>query len=582
MADNKPHGEDTPQGDMASDSGLGNLPPLSDFDSKGGISSDSGLPPLGSFDSGVSDEGGLPPISDIDVETPTPTGGNIKAAPPGFEKGIASTFSSGPRPGGANTGFQDLAADSDFSPETPEIGPGPGQDSPMDTPMFDSAFGAGGGGEAFDAGLRTPAPTQAMETPMFGGSQGPARGGAGGAGGFAFDQGAFGAGMDFGGGTPAPDFSPDTDMQPAAPASPPDPKKKAKKGGGSKMTAVVTLIVGLLIGILIGPLALSKIPFTLPIPNPVQAELDKAKEQITKLSKDLDEWRKKGNPNAPSQITKEELDKLEQQIRDKTAELNDSKANLDKVAASLTEKQNALTQIEQDISKKTEEFVTAQEQYEDLQNETSIIQARQKGLSAEVERLTGMVGQLDEANQRSLSVKDAFAHNVDRLIIQIKESIPLTPEKFSHAKRLADAEALRDTVSTAKWVTPELQETYTSLYLKELEVAASQDYFFARVTVKDDFGNLTQKWAECLMQGSWGVYFRTLDGKNIGAYKNLGTMQTPDWSFVEDMTVRVRREIEDQVFAARVPGFEEKIKVLSEKQAAQQEGTGLQKSFSSL
>ena len=125
--------------DMSSDSGLGNLPPLSDFDSKPGVASDSGLPPLSDFDTGTSDHGGLPPISDIDIQTPEPTGGYVRPAPPGFDSGkkppAEEKFSS-------TTGFQDLAADSDFSPETPEIGPGPGPDVNVDTPMFDSAFGA--------------------------------------------------------------------------------------------------------------------------------------------------------------------------------------------------------------------------------------------------------------------------------------------------------------------------------------------------------------------------------------------------------------------------------------------------------
>jgi hypothetical protein len=578
MADNKPHGEDTPEGGM-SDSGLGNLPPLSDFDSKDSVSSDSGLPPLGSFDSGISSEGGLPPISDIDIETPTPSGGAIKAMPPGFDKNISSTFSSGPQAAGA--GFQDLAADSDFSPETPDIGPGPGQDSPMDTPMFDSAFG--GGGDAFDAGLRTPAPTQAMETPMFG----TAKPAAPQPGGFGFDQGAFGAGMDFGGVTPPPDFSPDTGMQgpvTPAPATAEElpKKKKAAKGGGSKTTMLVAVVVALIVGIALGPTALKYVP--LPVPNPVQTELDAAKAKVAQLDKELKQYREKvgDKPGQPAKISKEELDKIEQQIIEKTAALNESTTKLDQTNTSLTEKQNALTQIEQDISKKTEDFVTAQEQYESLVNETAIVQARQKGLTAEVDRLTSLVGQLDEANQRSISVKETFAHNVDRLIIQIKESIPLTPEKYAHNKRLAEAESLRDQVSTAKWVTQDLQNAYTDLYLKELEIAASQDYFFAKVTVKDEMGNLVVKWAECVMQGNWGVYFWSVDGKNVGAYKNLGARHAPDWAFVEDMSPPVRQEIQDQVIAARVPGAQEKMEALVKGQVAQEVGSKLQKNFSSL
>ena len=189
MADDKKK-DNKPQ-DFSSDSGLGNLPPLSDFDSQSGISSDSGLPPLSSFDSDISrtpsDAGGLPPISDIEIQTPMPTGGNVRPSPPGFGA-PKDTFSSGGL-ASSGGGFQDLAADSDFSPETPEIGPGP--DSNVDTPMFDSAFGGGSGG--FSAAVDTPAPTQAMETPMFGAS-GPLPSGGGGGGFGGGDFGGFGGG----------------------------------------------------------------------------------------------------------------------------------------------------------------------------------------------------------------------------------------------------------------------------------------------------------------------------------------------------------------------------------------------------
>src|SRR5690606_1120401 len=138
-----------------SDSGLGNLPPLSDFDSgDGGDADRGGLPPAGKSSGGI---GSLPPISDIPLETPQPAGGNIKPTPRSFGD-AAEDFDTptsdldSPVPSRSGTGFQDLAADSDFSPETPEIGPGP--DSDIETPMFDSAFGAGG---TFDSSSETPA-----------------------------------------------------------------------------------------------------------------------------------------------------------------------------------------------------------------------------------------------------------------------------------------------------------------------------------------------------------------------------------------------------------------------------------------
>ena len=131
--------------------GLGNLPPLSDFDS-----SDSGLPPLGSLsDSGGKGSiGGLPPIGDIRVETPVPSGGAIKPPPPGFEMEAefeTPTFET-PGVGSKIQGFKSSFPGDDFNPETPEIGAG---EPSLDTPMFDSAFG-GGGWRRVHAGLSDP------------------------------------------------------------------------------------------------------------------------------------------------------------------------------------------------------------------------------------------------------------------------------------------------------------------------------------------------------------------------------------------------------------------------------------------
>jgi len=172
MADDKPkNGKGVPQeeegagkGRFESDSGLGNLPPLSDFESTADTS-DTNLPPLDGTDSGGDlDKGtpsGLPPISDIPVETPVPSGRG-QAGPPDFESPSAfdtptsasDSALDAPQP---ETAFQDLAADSDFTPETPELGPGP--DTDMETPLFDSAFGSP---ETPHGIPDTGAPTQAM------------------------------------------------------------------------------------------------------------------------------------------------------------------------------------------------------------------------------------------------------------------------------------------------------------------------------------------------------------------------------------------------------------------------------------
>jgi len=587
MADDKKKDKDSnsddPGKDVTSDSGLGNLPPLSDFDSQGGFGSDSGaLPPLGSFDSEASDKtpsdsgGGLPPISDIDVETPNPTGGNVRPAPSGFDSGVRDTFSSGSGgfSSGGGSGFQDLAADSDFSPETPEIGPGP--DSNVDTPMFDSAFG--GNDMGFGGSGDTPQPTQAMETPMFGGA------GAG------FDEPDFGGGQgggDFGGfdqGTPAPDFSPDTGMggftPPTGGGGPAGGDGGDGRSGASPVVLGVAAVAALLIGILLGPIVAGFLPLPAFL-NPTAAELADKELEVQRVNAELrrllDDQARTG-PDDPTQTIQEliaQRDTLRSEVDMLSGERDAYQNEVDTLAADLAV-------IEQDVADRNEEFILVQEQYEDLVNETAIIQARQRGLISEVDRLTGQVGQLEEANERSVATRGALAHAVDRLLVQVKESIPLTPEKFAHHHRVSAVESLRDRVGSAKWVDPQLMDAYTELYLMELEIAQAQEYFFAKLSVTDEYGNTTKKWAECLMRGNWAVFYRTFDGKNIGSFTNIGSTETPRWGYQESLPTAVRREIEATIIDNRVDGWQEKVALLAEKQLMIEEGTAFQRAFSSL
>ena len=171
---------------------------------------------------------------------------------------------------------------------------------------------------------------------------------------------------------------------------------------------------------------------------------------------------------------------------------------------------------------------------------------------------------------------------MDRLLIHVQDSMPLTPDKDSHTVRVADVQAFREKVRNAPWVTPELMQEYTSLYLRELEVSQQEEYFFARMPVLDRFGNRTQKWAEALMLGNRAVYFRSLDGKNVGLYSNIGTAETPRWTVQEIHDRPLREGIQSRVFQARVPGFEEKVQHLAERELAGMEGTAFQRAFSSL
>ena len=576
MADEK-NGAGIPGDNMDSESGLGNLPPLSDFDSTAEETSDSGLPPLGSFDSepgSSSDSGGLPPISDIQEETPQPSGGAIKPPPPGFD-------TPGPESGAMDSsggfGFQDLAADSDFSPETPDIGPGPspGPSSGLDTPMFDSAFG----GDDFGGG--TSAPTQAMETPMFGSSETPEEVDSSGfsAAGGAFDAGAFGGGgsMGFDSGTPAPDFSPDTELQSAAPmATPPEPRGKKKGKGVSPLVMVVVLILGLIIGVCAAPY----IPLNF-LPNPTRDERDGLKQDVARLEKEIKKWEESGQ-DGPTELTPEKLAELREQIQQATQDLNQKTGELQTKNADLTSTTATLEELTEKVELKNEEFEVAQSAYEEVKDQTFLMEARLRGLDAEVSRLSGLVGELQDANLRRVASRDALLHNIDRLIIQIQEAMPLTPEKFDQQQRVQAAKALREKAEAMRWVTPEMIGAYTDIYIKELQVASAYEYFFANLPLVDRFGNRGMKWSECLMVGDNTVYYRSFDGENVGVYTNSGSTEDPVWGFQEEIEPASQEVLAAKIARARVDGFEEKVQIITGQAVGQKKESFLQRVFSSL
>ncbi len=560
--------------------GLGNLPPLSDFESStpAGGESDSGLPPLSGFDSDPAPSpGGLPPVDSIPVETPKPTGGAIKAKPPGYEESNFDTphVQSGvdtPMPvSGEGSGFQDLAADSDFSPETPEIGPGP--DSDMDTPMFDSAFGGDGG---FDPGVDTPAPTQAMGEEPFG-APGFDDGG------FAPD--AFGdGGLDTG--TPVPDFSPDTAVPGQGLATPVPPGKKAKKvksGGGVTgiLVTFVFLLIGLALGVGGGAFLADKLDFL--SFNPLLKTISANEDDITRLNGTVSALRSAKAILEELDTTAGNLEELVKEVETRAAELAEVTKRAEAATAKYNEERKKLSQVEAELDDKNEQYTLAHQEYQELEGEMAIVQARTDGLSAEIDRLTSLVGELEAADRRRSATKVTLASNIEQLESHIREGIPLTPPKYNRAVRLQRVLDLKDKVGQSNWASPELLNEYTSLYIEELRIGTSTDYFFARIPVVDKIGNTQVKWAECLMNGSWSVYYLTRDGANIGEYKNVAPSGLADYEIVEAVDGAVRADIEQTVKAARVDGFEETLAPALDKKSAILEGdTNLQRSFDSL
>ncbi len=623
-SENNLFGEEKKKEEIPSaDSGLGNLPPLSDFDT-GEVSDISGqLPPLSSFDSdafkkskGSDDfEGGLPPISDIDIVVPEPTGGNIKTSFTEFDKLSGSapgTLQTPSQPGTKKPSFQDLAADSDFSPETPEIGPGPiSLESGLETPLGDSAFGGGSKGGVFDLKSAPPsetiatAPTQIIETPIFGSAQTPSPdfgspavgfGGISGRGGGISAPTGGGLGTDIFGApigpgleTPLPEFTAGSGVAVTPPIAPttstqppvdtgeavPKPKRKFKVP-----MAPIAAIIALFIGILAGPFVAY---YFLPIPNPAKQEISALQNEIKQKDAIITRHTQTIQQVPGAKLDPAEIQRLQDELLKITNQIKSSQQELEGINTKINERQSALQAVEADIAAKNEQYVSAQEAYDNLVNETEIIKARQTGLLAEIERLTNQVGQLEEANARSLTIKEAFLVDLDKLIIQIKESLPLTPEKYSIHERLARAESIRQKADSSNWITPELQKEFTKLYQDEIEIGKRQEYFYAKINVKDSLGTPVNKWAECLMKGSWGVYYRTLDGKNIGVFQNLKPEAiTPVWGFQEGLPPNVVAQIENEIASARPADFEQVVVKLAEKQLSTGPKSSLQRLYSSI
>lgn len=590
--------------DDSLDDSAGNLPPLSDFESTvdNAFDSSGSLPPLGSLDldSGPQSSGGLPPIEDLAVEEPVPTGGSIKPTPPGIEE--ASSGSDGGSefdPSGTEldvespvesegSGFQDLTADSHF-PQAESFG-GPGPDSDLDTPMFDSAFG-GPDVSLGDSGVGahdTPAEeaTQRMDTPVFGADDsGGDMMGADDSGGFeddAFDlSGGFGVDESSAGGTPMPDFSPDTGMQPdTGPLTSEDlgegPKKKRRRAG-SPLAMVITGLVAVLIGIAAGPTVDSIVKI---LPNKARTDLGEAQKTIEARDKRIKEL--EGEITGGEFIPQEEIDARRKELKDLQDGIAALALQAEEAEAERLSKEEQLGSVALDLEASSESYIEAQEAYEELLNETAIVKARHLGLLAEVDRLTERVGDLEEANARRLASKEALEHDIERLEVVVREGIPLTPEKYARVARLEAVQDLKAKAQAAKWVTPALIDAYTMLYQREMSIAQSKEYFFARIPVVDKIGSTHQKWAECLMIGNWGVYYRTLDGANIGVYEKRSTSEMAQYEFYENPDSNVGKAIEAQIIDARVDGFDAKLEVLAKKQEIMKGSSDLQRIFDSL
>ena len=579
-----PDAEGDDFGALSSDeSSLGNLPPLSDFESSDGGNFDSNLPPLsgidsdsdkGAADSGGGSMGGLPPISDIPVETPLPESGGLDTpttpaspATPAFDT-PTSQHADTPTD---TSGFQDLTADSDFTPETPEVAP-PGPESDIETPMFDSAFGADS--SAFSGAADTSAPTQAMETPMFGANpQAPAAG----VGDQGFDADAFGANMDQG--TPAPDFSPDTVPPGATPATMNDADGGGKRSRGGVLAIAGAAVVSLILGVVAGPFVANALTF---LPNPATSQIEEKDTEIASLQSKNSQLQRAQDAGIDQGVSEERLAEMrEEQISLKTAinGLTEQKGGMENELVQVTQE---LTGATSDLDDTTAKFVEAKADFDQLIKDTSITQAQKDGLDAEVGRLQILTGRLEDANLRRIESIESLRANIAALGILVSDGNPLVPEKFSRVSRIEKITDFANRAEAAKWVNPSLLDEFNELYRQELEISQNREYFFATIPVQDRFGTRGKIPAECLMNGNWGTYYRTLDGEHIGVYSNTAAEGTASYLFRDSEDVAAQKQIEDQIFSSRTQGYEAMLDVLVQKHLIYDDRTEMQKRYDSL
>ncbi len=69
------------------------------------------------------------------------------------------------------------------------------------------------------------------------------------------------------------------------------------------------------------------------------------------------------------------------------------------------------------------------------------------------------------------------------------------------------------------------------------------------------------------MKGNTSVYYRSLDGKNVGIYeKTQQEGQPATYNFRENLPDPMQKAIIDEVTLSRTEGFEEQLRTLAEKQ----------------
>lgn len=330
----------------------------------------------------------------------------------------------------------------------------------------------------------------------------------------------------------------------------------------------------MIIGVAVGP--------RLPIGflNPAQAEVDQLEVQIQSKDQTIAGLRQElaaaEGRDETVDISPEQLENLRSRIDEATTQLND-------VEGRLASNQAKLDTVEDQLETSRAEYAELEGALEDLNNQYAIVEARESGLQSEVQRLENLVGELEQANARRSLTKETLASNIEELEILIREGNALVPAEYDRMTRLEQVQELKARAAEAKWVDPALLTDYTEFYINELTIAGTREHFFAKIPVIDRFGTRSISWAECLMNGNWGTYYRTLDGEHTGLYQNVTLGPSAKFRFVEkELSDDAREQIAAEIASCRPPEYQEQRQMLLRKEKMFEDKPEYQRVFDSL
>lgn len=331
--------------------------------------------------------------------------------------------------------------------------------------------------------------------------------------------------------------------------------------GPSKGRKILVTILVVIIGIAIGgaamyfggeKLGIIRHPGEGDVPGTFVVGAGEAERRIGELEARLKKYTVLG---APDKIKAEKEELLTRQQAQGT--MDDVKAKVADAAA-LEEEYNALTD---DVENLNASIASAQEELINTERQSAAAGSRLSGLRTEIAGLEQQVGKLEVADARRQAVKNSLLRDAEQLIIKIRKSIPLVPPEYRKDARLARATKLRDELGQENWVRPELLEEYTQLYLEELEMAAQEEYFLAKIPLMEK-KTPAMKWAECVSIGSRMVYFETLDKRFTGVCRNTNPAGAiPRYQLVVDLPRSEETQIRDIMAQYRPKDYEERIKV---------------------